>query len=118
MITSFDVNHSWDVAKGKVIFSTLRDYTFESRGKSITVPSGFTTDFASVPRGLWPLLPPLGKHSPAALVHDYLYDHRIGTRKEADKIFLDLMLKYSVPKWRAYVMYWGVRIGGKSWWTN
>ena len=31
-------------------------------GAKITIPAGFITDFASVPRILWPLFPPFGKY--------------------------------------------------------
>src|SRR5690349_14174251 len=39
----------------------------------ITVPAGFQTDLASIPRGLWNILPPIGGYDKAAVVHDYLY---------------------------------------------
>ena len=39
----------------------------------IEVPQGFETDFASVPRFFWRVVPPWGRYSPAAVVHDYLY---------------------------------------------
>lgn len=82
------------------------------------IPQGFITDFASVPRSLWNVLPPLGKHNRAALLHDYLYDHRIGTRKQADLLFLKIMLNDGVNPIQAHIMYWGVRIGGLKWWKS
>ena len=39
----------------------------------VVVPAGFATDFASVPRAFWRLLPPFGEYMLAAVVHDYLY---------------------------------------------
>lgn len=39
----------------------------------IRVPAGFVTDFASIPRAFWVVLPPTGKYGKAAVVHDYLY---------------------------------------------
>jgi hypothetical protein len=66
----------------------------------------------------WFILPPIGKHNPAALVHDYLYDNRMGSRLNADKIFLRLMLMYRVNLFSAFLMYYGVRIGGKKWWKR
>lgn len=37
-----------------------------------SVPLGFITDLASVPRVLWALLPPHGRYAKAAILHDYL----------------------------------------------
>jgi len=77
----------------------------------IVVPRGFRTDLASVPRIFWVLIPPFGRYSQAAVVHDYLYrmEH---DRKEADSIFYDLMIEYGVWKWKAIIMYLGVRAFG------
>jgi hypothetical protein len=109
----------WSKEKQKIIFEVREDLHFHlSDGTTITIPVGFETDFASVPRWLWSVIPPIGKYIIAAVVHDYLYDNRIGTRKEADKIFLDLMLQYGVHRWGAHCMYWGVRLGGKKWWRE
>ncbi len=48
-------------------------YEVKRTGKIIVVPSGFVTDFASVPwYGRW-FINVLGKHSIPAIVHDYLY---------------------------------------------
>jgi hypothetical protein len=118
LLTNFNVNVHWDEKDNKVRFTLLDNYTFHIDGETINVPSGYQTDFATVPRILWSILPPLGKHNPAALIHDYLYDNRIGTRKKADKIFLNVMLLYNVKVVTAYIMYLGVRIGGRRWWIN
>ena len=83
-----------------------------------TVRRGFIFDFASVPRLLWWLYPPAGtKGNPygvASLWHDFLYAHRkIGgrpiKRKEADDIFLEIMIYTGVNKMLAYIMYMIVR---------
>ena len=81
-------------------------------GKCFTVPKGFITDFASVPRCFWSLIPPMGRYGKAALLHDYLYNTKSVSRREADRIFLKTMLMMEVPKWKAYVMYVAVRVFG------
>ena len=43
------------------------------REERIEVAEGFETDFASVPRLLWVVLPKWGKYGNAAMVHDWLY---------------------------------------------
>lgn len=82
------------------------------------IPKGYETDFASVPRMLWSILPPIGKHNRAALLHDYLYDSKIGTRKKADKLFLKQMEIDGVKFLSRYAMYLGVRIFAKRWWIK
>ena len=84
----------------------------------IQIPIGYETDFASVPRVFWSIIPPIGKHSIAALIHDYMYDNRIGSRREADRLFLEIMLEHKVKKLLAYTMYAGVRIGALNWWRK
>lgn len=111
----------------------------------ITVPAGFETDFASIPRGLWNLFPPLGPWGRPAIIHDFLYatggegwfqppggnrrkwitgpirpdfTASVYTRKEADQIFREAMgvVEPPVPAWRREIMYRAVRLGGKSGW--
>lgn len=83
----------------------------------ITVPAGFVTDLATVPRVLWPLMAPSGQHQLAAIVHDYLYQC-VGavSRFLADAIFRDLMSHLDVPLWRRVLAYYAVRaFGGRHW---
>ncbi|EBY3151137.1 DUF1353 domain-containing protein [Salmonella enterica subsp. enterica serovar Teshie] len=72
------------------------------------------TDLASVLRIFWTPLPPDGKYAKAAIIHDYLYDNALRTKKEADQIFLDGMTVLGVPKWKRIVMYWVVRWFGRG----
>jgi hypothetical protein len=87
-------------------------------GRVIEVPQGFVTDFASVPRIFWRIIPPWGEYSPAAVVHDWLYTKAECTRKEADDIFLELMARLGVPLVVRTAMYWAVRIGGGFVWGH
>ncbi len=73
---------------------------------------GFMTDFASVPRFLWSILPPIGKYAKAAVLHDALYRFQVFSRKVCDYLFLLAMEACRVPFWERYALYWGVRIGG------
>lgn len=77
-----------------------------------TVPAGFITDFASVPRLLWPILPPYGRYGKAAVLHDYLYRSGIVGRCEADIIFKEAMEVLGVARWKRRVLYAGVRLFG------
>ena len=91
----------------------------ENSGKTVDVPKGFATDFASVPSLLWFILPKWGKYGNAAVIHDYLYYDQSTSRFEADKIFLEGMIVLDVPLWQRFCLYTGVRIGGWwPWWMN
>lgn len=125
----------WNPQRNKTQFCLLEDYVFYLpacptfcfsynfteaflKDEAITIPAGYVTDFASVPKCLWSLLPPIGKHNEAALVHDYLYDNKIGTRKRADDLFLAMMEDSNVHWLPRYVMYYGVRWFAKKWWDR
>ena len=78
----------------------------------VKVPKGFITDFASTPWIFWQFIPKWGRYGKAAIVHDLLYQTKETSRHMADLIFLEAMLVAGTPKWKARLMYWGVRIGG------
>jgi len=81
----------------------------------IGVPKGFHTDFASVPRIFWNIISPIDKHGKAAVLHDYLYSIQYkNNRKLCDNIFKEAMGILGVKKWKIFVMYWAVRLFGKS----
>ncbi len=89
---------------------------YEKSKEVISIPAGFETDFASVPRLFWSIIPPDGRHTQAAVLHDYLYHKHIYSRKKSDKIFLEAMKVLRVSWWRRHVMYRAVRMfGGKAW---
>lgn len=91
----------------------VEDFTEHTSSGPITVPKGSTTDLASVPRMFWWLIPPFGRYTQAAVIHDYLYYTNEVDRKTADKIFYELMIKYDTYKWKAKLMYWAVRVFGR-----
>lgn len=80
----------------------------------ITVPAGFITDLASVPRLFWSILPPFGEYAKAAILHDWCYRNSIGSKRYADDAFMEAMTVLGVAKWRRTVMYWAVRWFGKG----
>jgi hypothetical protein len=66
-----------------------------SNGKNIVIPSGFETDFASIPRLFWAIYPPHWKpYRKASLVHDYLYMAQdiVTSRAFADAEFRRLLI--------------------------
>jgi hypothetical protein len=82
-------------------------------GRTITVPAGFETDFASVPR--LPLAYWLfgGVADEAAVIHDYAYSGALRvTRKQADELFSEAMKACGTAAWRRGPMWLGVRLFG------
>ena len=86
----------------------------------IRVPAGFVTDFASIPRAFWTILPPTGKYGKAAVVHDFLYvkggilpPDRF-TKNDADRIFYEAMGVLGVNQFVRWTMWKAVSAFGKG----
>lgn len=83
-------------------------------GRIIEVPADadYRTDFASVPRLFWRILPPHGPYAKSAVIHDWLCDQRGRTginSKTTHKIFREAMIVDHVPSWKVATMYRAVR---------
>lgn len=76
----------------------------------IEVPIGFESDYASVPRlpGTYWLTGDTAHQS--AVVHDYLCTDGRTSWVTAAKVFQEAMKCEGVPAWRAWLMYWAVRL--------
>lgn len=94
-------------------------YQSDLAKRTFTVPVGFYTDFASVPRFMPIVYACLGNtaHEPA-VIHDWLYYSAIVDRPTADSILLEAMKVWGLPAWRYYPIYWGVRTGGWFAWNK
>lgn len=82
------------------------------------VPTGFVTDFASVPR--IPLAFDLvgdTAHAAAAL-HDWLYTTHLVPRGVADAVLQEAAKVSGVAPFKAWLMWAGVRMGGASHWAK
>lgn len=79
---------------------------------AVYVPAGFVTDFASVPRVLWNILPPVGRYGKATVVHDYLYRCTALDRATCDQVFLEAMQVLGVGWWTRRTMWLAVRVFG------
>lgn len=78
----------------------------------VSVPEGFVSDLASIPRLLWSLFPPDGPYQEAAVLHDYLYSIDV-PQWLCDAVFRHVMQFTGVPIWKRILLFWGVRIGGR-----
>lgn len=95
----------------------------------VTVPAGFVTDFASIPRPVWPLFPPFGPWALAAILHDWLYVTRgeggRWSRADADRMFREAMEEIAKARedgqpaaWKRAIIYRAVRVGGAGGWGS
>jgi hypothetical protein len=95
------------------------DVEEEGSGNTINVPIGFKTDFASVPRLLWSIIPRWGKYGNAAVIHDFLYWEQDRAREESDRIFLEAMRVLTVSVFMRTLIYLAVRfLGWFAWHRN
>lgn len=81
-------------------------------GTIYTVPKGFKTNFASIPKIFRCFIEPTGKWTNASVLHDAMYDfgYKLGvSRKKADKIFFDAMIDSHVSRITANIMWFCVR---------
>jgi hypothetical protein len=84
----------------------------------VEVPAGFITDFTSIPRPFWALLPPDGEYTYAAIVHDYLYWTQTRPRDVADQILKFGMQDLRVDSLTVETIYTAVRVGGGGAWDG
>jgi hypothetical protein len=108
-----------DDAKAQILHEP---YKFELYGVDNIIPKGFKFDGASIPGWLHSIFPKRGKHSIAALLHDYAYaTHTMNgepcSKSFADQVFFDVMEACGV-RWRKSPMVWAVRWFGKSSWRK
>lgn len=84
----------------------------------VSVPEGFVTDLASIPRAFWSIKRPEGRHAYAAAIHDYLYWTQRRSRKESDEIFRAVMLESKADAATVLALYNTVRQAGGTAWEN
>ena len=84
------------------------------------VPSGFMTDFASIPAMFTWLFPPVSAPwQVAAVLHDYLYSSVEGiTRKDADRAYYWVARAVGTSEFKAAAMYAGLRLGAFMAWRK
>lgn len=91
-------------------------YQSDVAGQTFTVPVGFQTDLASVPRLPIVFLLTGDTSREAAVVHDYLYSTHLVPRNVADAVLREASAVTQVPSWRRWLMWAGVRVFGGSHW--
>lgn len=121
---------------GRSLWGLQRPLTYRpgEPGEEITVPAGFVTDLASIPRWAWVLLPPDGPWVKGAIIHDFLYAtggtgvwkrHPPGitraqpySRAEADRILRQAIHNRGVGVIKRNIIWAAVRVGGRAGWGS
>lgn len=102
-----------------VLKSQLDYWMNDENGSSvISIPAGFVTDFASVPRIFWNIFPPWGRYGNGSILHDWLYTKQEFTRARSDRIFLDAMAALGVNWISRWTIYLALRSGGWIAWNQ
>jgi len=91
----------------------------------IEVPSGFVTDFASIPRAAWAIIDPEDPRIAfPSVIHDFLYSTRgklpfsTVTRENADYVLREAMEACGAGSFIRNAVYQAVRVGGNSHWSD
>lgn len=89
-------------------------------GIQYTIPQGFITDLASVPRIFWTIDPPTDTRTiSAAIFHDYLYSCPNNlSRYKVDAIFYDALLLGGESRFKSFKYWLGVRLGGSEFFSD
>ena len=99
------------------------DFASEVLERIVRVQPGFVTDFASIPKLLWNILPPTGAYGKAAVIHDDLYQNPgmvtpWVTRLQADQTLFEGMVALQTSFVVYWVIYLGVRLVGWVAWNG
>lgn len=126
-----DAAVSYNAKTGK--WRLLEPLIVDAGGKQVSVPSGFQTDLASIPRIAWPIVAPFELSLAAPIVHDKCYETgqimvrataadawvptRV-TRAQADRLLYDVAAAEGVWWWRRWLAYHAVRLFGAEFWKG
>lgn len=102
-------------------YKLLADFTIcRDNGEVITVPAGYITNGADIPRFFWRLFPPYSpEYFPAVIVHDYLCDVAENANnskelyKKADIVFKECLTALKVNRLKIALFYNAVRLHHK-----
>jgi len=132
---------------GLGLYETVGSTEYVGERDVITIPAGFSTDLASVPRIFWWFLPPTGAYEKAAVVHDEgcvelarAYREKQAPRmsaRDVDGLFLRILREADdyacqvgddagrIPGWKRHALWIGVRWGALlnparrvGWWRD
>lgn len=97
------------------LFKLVGQFRVKTSKGTFTVPAGFVTDGASIPRIFWNILSPFGPYFGAAIFHDYGYSKDCEwnlSREEVDELFKELMFNSGIGWLKRETIYRAVRTFG------
>ena len=89
--------------------------------KIIIIPRWMVTDLSSIPKGLRWLISVNERHRLPSLPHDFGYkfsDSMVTPKELWDLIFQDFMREFGTSKFKRWVIYTAVKLGGQSSWED
>lgn len=108
------------------LIEPLRFYSAKLR-RIVWVSPPFVTDFASIPRGFWNLIPKNGLWDKPAVIHDAAYRMQLrdvtgaffpATKAQADTLFKEGLDVQGVGTFTRTAMYWAVKLFGHGAWQK
>lgn len=100
---------------GRQLWRVLSRFRYLSDAAGLVdVPAGYVTDLCSQPQATMSLLGECAQLP--SVPHDYAYSTHCMTRHLADRMLYEACILTGVPRWKAWAIYCGVRIGGGSHW--
>ena len=105
------------------ILTLAEALTIRWRDREFTIPAGFESDGVSTPEFLWSAISPAidPRTIRGGVAHDWIYRMQPEgwKRKDADRMFYDLIREDGLSYWRAEKAYYGLRLfGGRAWRNN
>ena len=94
------------------------DLIWSSKRLFIRIVQGFITDFASTPKIIWGLLPPMGKYSKAVTLHDFIYATGVVSKLRCERIFWKAMAYDNVTLWKRLILILFTTTFGWIFWFN
>ncbi len=98
--------------RGTDAFRLEEPLVWDDGRRVITVPPGFRTDLASVPRVAQPIIPKTGPYTAAAVLHDYLFVVQDHSFAATNALFRDAMACCGVRLTQRWLIWAAVTAGG------
>lgn len=116
LITQYDKEAS--AILGADYWRVMNSFSYMLKpGHWVSVPAGYLTDGASVPKIFWNIIPPWGLYGQAAVVHDILCEYLTIivnglpvaiSRAQCDEVLNEAMRHLGVPTWKRLMIYYSV----------